>query len=123
MTVPIHQFVTRSPAILIGMRFSPRQWFHFTGITPALSESAAELSLEAVRAAKANNVIVSCDFNYRGKLWNYGKTAPEVMTELVKYVDVGIANEEDCQKSLGVTADVEVEPANWTRNMKHYLPK
>ena len=62
-----------------------------------------------MKAAKANNVTVSCDFNYRGKLWNYGKTAPEVMTDLVKYVDVGIANEEDCQKSLGVTADVEVE--------------
>jgi 2-dehydro-3-deoxygluconokinase len=45
---------------------------------------------------------VSCDFNYRGKLWKYGKTAPEVMTELVKYVDIGIANEEDCQKSLGI---------------------
>jgi 2-dehydro-3-deoxygluconokinase len=89
--------------------FAGAKWFHFTGITPALSESAAELSLEAVKAAKANNVIVSCDFNYRGKLWNYGKTAPEVMTDLVKYVDVGIANEEDCQKSLGVTADVEVE--------------
>ena len=89
--------------------FAGAKWFHFTGITPALSESAAELSVEAVKAAKANNVTVSCDFNYRGKLWNYGKTAPEVMTELVKYVDVGIANEEDCQKSLGVTADVEVE--------------
>ena len=89
--------------------FAGAKWFHFTGITPALSESAAELSLEAVKAAKANNVTVSCDFNYRGKLWNYGKTAPEVMTELVKYVDVGIANEEDCQKSLGVTADVQVE--------------
>lgn len=52
---------------------------------------------------------VSCDFNFRGKLWKYGKTAPEVMNELVKYVDVGIANEEDCQKSLGITADVQVE--------------
>ena len=89
--------------------FAGAKWFHFTGITPALSESAAELSLEAVMAAKANNLTVSCDFNYRGKLWNYGKTAPEVMTELVKYVDVGIANEEDCQQSLGVTADMEVE--------------
>lgn len=52
---------------------------------------------------------VSCDFNFRGKLWKYGKSAPEVMTELVKFVDVGIANEEDCQKSLGVTVDVDVE--------------
>lgn len=89
--------------------FSGAKWFHFTGITPALSSSAAELSLEAVKAAKDRNVTVSCDFNYRGKLWKYGKSAPEVMTELVKYVDVGIANEEDCQKSLGITTDVDVE--------------
>lgn len=89
--------------------FSDAQWFHITGITPALSESAAELSFEAVKAAKAANVTVSCDFNFRGKLWKYGKSAPEVMTELVKYVDVGIANEEDCQKSLGISADVDVE--------------
>jgi 2-dehydro-3-deoxygluconokinase len=89
--------------------FDGVKWFHITGITPALSQSAADLSLEAVKAAKDHGVIVSCDFNFRGKLWKYGKTAPEVMTELVKYVDVGIANEEDCQKSLGITADVQVE--------------
>jgi 2-dehydro-3-deoxygluconokinase len=56
-------------------------------------------------------VTVSCDFNFRGKLWKYGKTAPEVMTELVRFVDVGIANEEDCQKSLGISVDVDVETA------------
>jgi 2-dehydro-3-deoxygluconokinase len=89
--------------------FADARWFHITGITPALSESAAELSIAACRAAKAAGVTVSCDFNYRGKLWKYGKTAPEVMTELVKHVDVGIANEEDCQKSLGITVDVDVE--------------
>lgn len=89
--------------------FNGAKWFHFTGITPALSVSAAELTLEAVKAAKAKGVKVSCDFNYRGKLWKYGKSAPEVMRELVKYVDVGIANEEDCQKSLGITADVDVK--------------
>ena len=86
------------------------KWMHITGITPALSESAAELSLDAVKAAQTKGVTVSCDFNFRGKLWNYGKTAPEVMRELVKYVDVGIANEEDCQKSLGISVDdVDVE--------------
>ena len=89
--------------------FKDADWFHITGITPALTESAAELSLQSVKAAKALGVKVSCDFNFRGKLWKYGKSAPEVMTELVKYVDVGIANEEDCQKSLGITADVDVE--------------
>lgn len=89
--------------------FAGSRWFHITGITPALSASAAALSLEAVAAAKAHGLTVSCDFNFRGKLWKYGKTAPEVMTELVRHVDVGIANEEDCQKSLGVTVDINVE--------------
>jgi len=89
--------------------FAGAKWLHITGITPALSASAAALSLEAVKSAKEHGLTVSCDFNYRGKLWKYGKTAPEVMTELVKYVDVGIANEEDCQKSLGITVDVDVE--------------
>lgn len=89
--------------------FGDAKWLHITGITPALTQSAADLSLECVKQAKAAGVTVSCDFNYRGKLWKYGKTAPEVMGELVKYVDVGIANEEDCQKSLGVTVDVIVE--------------
>ena len=89
--------------------FKGVDWFHISGITPALSASAAELSLQSVKAARDAGVTVSCDFNFRGKLWNYGKTAPEVMTELVKYVDVGIANEEDCQKSLGVSvAGVDV---------------
>ena len=89
--------------------FEDAHWFHITGITPALSQSAADLSIEAVRAAKERDVTVSCDFNFRGKLWKYGKSAPEVMNELVKYVDVGIANEEDCQKSLGISADLHVE--------------
>ena len=89
--------------------FDGAKWLHITGITPALSQDAADLSLECVRAAKDAGVTVSCDFNFRGKLWKYGKSAPEVMTELVKFVDVGIANEEDCQKSLGVTVDVAVE--------------
>ena len=89
--------------------FDGAHWLHITGITPALSKSAADLSLEAVKAAKQAGVTVSCDFNFRGKLWKWGKTAPEVMRELVKYVDVGIANEEDCQKSLDITVDVDVE--------------
>jgi 2-dehydro-3-deoxygluconokinase len=82
--------------------FDGAGWFHITGITPAISATAAELSLHAVQAAQARGITVSCDYNFRKKLWRYGKTAPEVMTELVKHVDVGIANEEDCQKSLGI---------------------
>jgi 2-dehydro-3-deoxygluconokinase len=89
--------------------FDGATWFHITGITPALSQSAADLSIEAVKAARAKGVTVSCDFNYRKNLWKYGKSAREVMGELVKYVDVGIANEEDCQQALGVSIDVDVE--------------
>ena len=84
-------------------------WFHITGITPAISASAAALSLEAVKKAKEMGLTVSCDLNYRKNPWKYGKTAPEVMGELVRSVDVAIANEEDCQKSLGVSASVDVE--------------
>jgi 2-dehydro-3-deoxygluconokinase len=84
--------------ILTGM-------FHITGITPALSESAAELTLVAVQKAQENGVTVSCDYNFRKKLWQYGVTAPEVMADIVGFVDVGIANEEDCQRSLGVGVD------------------
>lgn len=84
-------------------------WLHVTGITPAISASAAELTREALRKAKEKGIAVSVDFNYRGKLWKYGKTAPEVMREIVRLADVGIGNEEDCQKSLGVRAAVDVE--------------
>lgn len=83
--------------------------FHITGITPAISESAMLLSLEAVKTAKAKGITVSCDLNYRKNLWKYGKNASEVMPELMNYVDVAIANEEDCQKSLGVKVDADVE--------------
>jgi len=89
--------------------FENANWFHITGITPAISESAAELSIEAVKAAQSMGLTVSCDFNFRANLWKYGKKAPEVMTQLVKHVDIGIANEEDCQKSLGIKVDVQVE--------------
>ena len=84
--------------------FDGADWFHISGITPALSQSTADLSLRAVREARARGITVSCDYNYRGKLWNYGKKAADVMRELVRHVDVGIANEEDCQLSLGITA-------------------
>ena len=90
-------------------------WFHITGITPAISESAMELSLESVKEAKKRNITVSCDLNYRKNLWKYGKKASEVMRELAKYVDVAIANEEDVQKSLEITVDVNVESGELDR--------
>ena len=89
--------------------FQGADWFHITGITPAISENTMQLSLEAVRNAKKLGLTVSCDLNYRNKLWKYGKKAPEVMAELVQFVDVLIANEEDCQKSLGIKAEADVQ--------------
>jgi len=83
-------------------------WFHVTGITPAISGTAAALALEAVRAAREMKITVSCDLNYRKNLWKWGTTAPEVMSELIKHVDVAIANEEDVQMALGIKAGVDV---------------
>ena len=89
--------------------FDGVSWFHISGITPAISLSASELSLEAVKKAREKGVTISCDLNFRKKLWKYGKSAPEVMGELVKYIDIALGNEEDCQKSLGIKVDVDVE--------------
>ena len=95
--------------------FEGVDWFHITGITPAISACAMELSLESVKEAKKRNITVSCDLNYRKNLWKYGKKASEVMRELAKYVDVAIANEEDVQKSLEITVDVNVESGELDR--------
>lgn len=95
--------------------FAGVDWFHITGITPAISETAMALSLESVREAKKRNITVSCDLNFRKNLWKYGKQASEVMGELAKFVDVAIANEEDVQKSLGITTDVVVESGSLDR--------
>ena len=96
--------------------FQGVDWFHITGITPALSLTAMELSLESVREAKKRNITVSCDLNYRKNLWKYGRKAAEVMGEMADYVDVAIANEEDVQKSLGITTDVVVESGELDRS-------
>lgn len=95
--------------------FADVMWFHITGITPAISESAMELSLQAVKEAHSRGITVSCDLNYRKKLWNYGKKASEVMRELANYVDVAIANEEDVQKALEISADIDVESGDLER--------
>ena len=92
-----------------GKAFAGADWFHFTGITPAISENAAALTLEALKAAKALGLHVSCDLNYRKNLWKWGKKANEVMTELVCYVDTVIANEEDFQMALGLQSAAHVE--------------
>lgn len=89
--------------------FKDKQWFHWTGITPALGEKPSEAVVAACKAAKKAGVTVSCDLNFRGKLWTE-QEAQSVMRPLMEYVDVCIANEEDAQKSLGFeagTTDVE----------------
>ena len=96
-------------------------WFHVTGITPAISESAAALASEAVQTAKKKGLTVSCDLNYRKNLWKWGKTASEVMGELVKHVDVAIANEEDVQMALGIQAKVDVHSGELDRNQYKVL--
>lgn len=89
--------------------FQGVSWFHITGITPALSQNCADVSIEALKAARRLGVTVSIDLNYRAKLWRYGKKASEVMPELVRLADVLVANEEDCQKSLGIHAESDVD--------------
>lgn len=84
--------------------FKDVDWFHFTGITPALSDAAAELTLEALKVAKEKGITVSVDLNYRQKLWSQEK-AKDVMTKLMKYVDVCIGNEEDAEKVFGIKAE------------------
>ncbi|MCL2478626.1 MAG: sugar kinase [Treponema sp.] len=83
--------------------FKDASWFHFTGITPAISDKAAALTMDAVKAAKANGLTVSCDLNYRKNLWSREK-AGEVMGRLVPFVDVCIANEEDASDVFGIKA-------------------
>ncbi len=83
--------------------FKGAKWFHFTGITPALSDDAAKICLLACQEAKKQGVMISCDLNFRKKLWSREK-AREVMTKLCKYVDVCIANEEDASDVFGICA-------------------
>jgi 2-dehydro-3-deoxygluconokinase len=83
--------------------FAGADWFHFTGITPALSDTAAQSTLEGARAAKKMGLTVSCDLNYRKKLWT-SKKAGEVMSGLMEHVDICIANEEDAEKVFGIQA-------------------
>jgi 2-dehydro-3-deoxygluconokinase len=90
------------PAIMAGA-----DWFHVTGITPALSRSAADAAIEAAAAARAAGAKVSVDLNFRKKLWNYGVKAPDVMGRLAALADVLIANEEDLQLGLGIMPEAE----------------
>ena len=89
--------------------FEGVDWFHWTGINPALSNNLAEICMDACKAAKAKGITVSCDLNYRGSLWSSEK-AKSVMTKLMPYVDVCVGNEEDAEKALGIkSSDTDVE--------------
>ena len=82
--------------------FQDATWFHWTGITPAISQGAADVCQEAVETAHELGLTVSCDLNYRKKLWKYGKDAQQVMPGLVQYCDIVLGNEEDAEKSIGI---------------------
>ncbi len=82
--------------------FEGANWFHWTGITPAISQSAADVCLEAIQTANKLGITVSCDLNFRKNLWKYGKKAGEVMPELVAGTDVVLGNEEDAEMVLGI---------------------
>jgi 2-dehydro-3-deoxygluconokinase len=84
--------------------FADADWFHWTGITPAVSQGAAETCREAIQTARQMGITISCDLNYRAKLWKWGKPAGEVMADLVALCQVAIGNEEDAEKVFGITA-------------------
>jgi 2-dehydro-3-deoxygluconokinase len=101
--------------------FEGTTWFHISGITPALSASAADTALESLRNARSAGLTVSCDLNYRKNLWRWGKTARDVMPELVKLTDVLIANEEDIQTALGLEVEVDVQSGQLDRGQYEKL--
>jgi 2-dehydro-3-deoxygluconokinase len=102
--------LARTGAIAWEVVFRGADWLHITGITPAISQSAAALANECVRQARTAGLTVSCDLNYRKTLWKWGKSAAEVMTTLVKSADILIANEEDVQMALGIRAPGDLDP-------------
>jgi 2-dehydro-3-deoxygluconokinase len=99
--------------------FSDARWFHWSGIAPAVSKGAADVCLEAVKAARKKGLTISCDLNYRGKLWKWGKTPEEIMSNLMNYVDIVIGNEEDMENVFGIKAP-GVNVAKGKINVKKY---
>jgi 2-dehydro-3-deoxygluconokinase len=98
-------FATIRPGMIDWKKvFNGADWFHWTGVTPAVSKGAADACLEAIQAAKQSGLTVSCDMNYRAKLWKWGKSAGEVMQDLVALSDIAIGNEEDADKIFGIKA-------------------
>jgi 2-dehydro-3-deoxygluconokinase len=99
-----------TPGIIDWQRaFEGGAWFHISGITPAISASAAELTLESMRQARKSGLTISCDLNYRRNLWKWGKKPETVMSDMVRAADVVIANEEHLQMLLGLTSPVDAK--------------
>jgi 2-dehydro-3-deoxygluconokinase len=96
-------------------------WYHFTGITPAISASAASLVAESLTRARDKNITISCDLNYRKNLWKWGKRVDQVMPDVVKQVDIAIANEEDVQVALGIPSEVDVHSGQLDHAQYHKL--
>jgi 2-dehydro-3-deoxygluconokinase len=101
--------------------FADAGWFHWTGITPAISRGAAEACMEGIRVAKEMGLTVSCDLNYRSKLWRWGRKASEVMPELVQHCDVAIGNEEDAAQVFGIHAP-ETDVTSGSIDAEQYRP-
>ena len=99
--------------------FEGADWFHWTGITPAVSQGSADVCREAITAARELGITVSTDLNYRAKLWKWGKSAGEVMTDLVGMCDVALGNEEDAEKVFGIKAP-EVDVTAGKVEADHY---
>jgi 2-dehydro-3-deoxygluconokinase len=110
--------------------FEGAEWFHFTGITPALGDNVAELTEEACKIAKEMGLTISCDLNYRKKLWSTEK-AGKVMGKLMEYVDIVVANEEDAEKVFGIkaadtdvtTGELDLAGYKYVANQQIYAPQ
>jgi len=102
--------------------FEVADWFHWTGITPAVSQGAAGVCREAIQVAREMGITVSTDLNYRAKLWKWGKPAGEVMTELVGMCDVALGNEEDAEKVFGIkTLEADVTSGKVDADHYHFV--
>ncbi len=102
--------------------FADAGWFHWTGIVPSLSAGAAAVCLEAVKAAHGMGITISCDLNYRAKLWKWGASATKVMEELVAYSDLAIGNEEDAEAVFGIKApETDVTQGNVPADHYQYV--
>ena len=115
-------FSTLQPGMLDWKKvLAGATWFHWTGITPAISEGAAAVCLEAIKTARDLGLTVSCDLNYRAKLWKWGKSAGEVMAGLVELCDLAVANEEDAEKVFNIKApDTDITSGKVTA--EKYIP-